>query len=52
MTADNLRKLIFSINITIDGFADHTAMIADEELHDFFTNLLSTVDTILYGRKT
>ena len=52
MAADNLRKLIFSINLTIDGFADHTAMIADAELHDFFTNLLSTVDIILFGRKT
>jgi dihydrofolate reductase len=47
-----MRKLIFAINVTIDGFADHTAMIADDELHDFFTNLLNTVDISLMGRKT
>ena len=33
------RKLIWAINITIDGFADHTAVIADDELHDFYTDL-------------
>jgi dihydrofolate reductase len=47
-----MRKLTFSINVTLDGFADHTAMIAENELHDFFTNLLGTVDVILFGRKT
>ena len=47
-----MRKIIFAINITIDGFADHTAVIADDELHDFYTNLLNTVDTVLLGRKT
>jgi dihydrofolate reductase len=47
-----MRKIIFSINMTIDGFADHTAGIADDELHDFFTNLLDSADTVLLGRKT
>ncbi|HCY76782.1 MAG TPA: dihydrofolate reductase [Ignavibacteriales bacterium] len=47
-----MRKLVFAINITIDGFADHTAGIADDELHDFFTDLLDTVDISLMGRKT
>ena len=47
-----MRKLIFDINVTIDGFADHTAMIADDELHDFFTNFLDTIDISLMGRKT
>lgn len=46
------RKIIFAINVTADGFADHTAVIADDELHDFYTNLLSSVDIILFGRKT
>jgi dihydrofolate reductase len=48
----NNRKLVFAINVTMDGFADHTAVIADDELHDFHTNLLVSVDTILFGRKT
>lgn len=47
-----MRKLVFAINITIDGFADHTAGIADDELHDFFTNFLDTIDVSLMGRKT
>jgi len=47
-----MRKLVFAINITIDGFADHTAAIADDELHDFFTNLLDTINVSLMGRKT
>ena len=47
-----MRQVIFSINNTINGFADHTTVIADEELHDFFTNLLNEVDVSLMGRKT
>jgi len=33
-----MRKIIFSINVTIDGYADHTAGIADDELHEFFAD--------------
>jgi dihydrofolate reductase len=40
------------MNISLDGCADHNVAIADEELHDFSTNLLATVDTILFGRLT
>lgn len=47
-----MRKVIFAINSTINGFADHTSGIADDELHDFFTNLLNEVDVSLMGRKT
>jgi dihydrofolate reductase len=47
-----MRKVIFGINNTINGFADHTAVIADDELHDFFTNLLNDADVVLMGRKT
>jgi hypothetical protein len=35
-----MRKVVFAINITADGYCGHTDMIADEELHDFFTRLL------------
>jgi dihydrofolate reductase len=47
-----MRKLVWAINMTIDGFADHTAVVADDQLHDFYTDLLGTVDCILFGRKT
>jgi len=47
-----MRKIIFAINITADGYCDHRDGIADGELHDFFTKLLSTTGLILYGRIT
>ena len=47
-----MRKLIAAINITLDGFCDHTAMIADEEIHQHYNELLSNADTLIYGRIT
>jgi dihydrofolate reductase len=47
-----MRKLIAAINMTLDGFCDHTAMIADEEIHQHYTELLSSADTVIYGRIT
>lgn len=38
--------------MTIDGFCDHTAMIADEELHGHYTDLLSYSGAIIWGRIT
>ena len=47
-----MRKLIFQINVSLDGFADHTVTIADDELHDFFTSQLDNIDIGLFGRVT
>ena len=47
-----MRKLIAAINVTLDGFCDHTAMIADDEIHQHYNELLSNADTLLYGRIT
>jgi dihydrofolate reductase len=47
-----MRKLIAAINMTVDGFCDHTAAIADDELHQHYNELISNADTILWGRKT
>ena len=47
-----MRKLIAAINMTLDGFCDHTAMIADEELHQHYSDLLSNAGTLIYGRIT
>ena len=47
-----MRKLIAAINMTLDGFCDHTAVIADDELHQHYNELLSNADTLLYGRIT
>jgi len=38
--------------MTLDGFCDHTAVIADDELHNHYTELLSQGGTLIYGRIT
>ena len=47
-----MRKLIAAINMTLDGFCDHTAIIPDDEIHQHYADLLSNADTVLYGRIT
>ena len=47
-----MRKLIAAINMTLDGFCDHTAGIADDELHQHYRDLLNNAGAILYGRIT
>ena len=47
-----MRKVIAAINMTLDGFCDHTAGIPDEEIHQHYTELLNEGDAILYGRIT
>jgi len=47
-----MRKLIFAINITLDGCVDHTRQVADDETHEFFTDLLREVDLGVFGRIT
>src|SRR5688572_1633590 len=47
-----MRKLIAGINMTLDGFCDHTAMTADDELHQHYNELLRNADTLIYGRIT
>lgn len=45
-------KIIAGINITLDGFCDHTAMIGDDGLHQHYTDLLNKGGILLYGRIT
>ncbi|HET8964199.1 MAG TPA: dihydrofolate reductase, partial [Chitinophagales bacterium] len=47
-----MRKVIAAINMTLDGFCDHTAIIPDKEIHQHYADLLSNADTVLYGRIT
>jgi dihydrofolate reductase len=47
-----MRKVIYAINITIDGCCDHTKMIADAEIHGYFAQLVREVDLLVFGRKT
>jgi dihydrofolate reductase len=38
--------------MTLDGFCNHTAVIADDELHQNANELLRSADTVLFGRVT
>ncbi len=52
-----MRKLKFSIQISLDGYFEgpnHELdwSIADDELHEFYVDLLGTADLMLWGRVT
>ena len=47
-----MRKVIFAINISLDGCCDHTKFNPDEEILGYFTHLTRDADTFVYGRKT
>ena len=47
-----MRKVIAAINMTLDGFCDHTAIMPDEEVHQHYTDLLNNGGVVLYGRIT
>jgi dihydrofolate reductase len=47
-----MRNLIFSINITLDGCCDHTKQYVDDEILEYYTQLLTDVGLLVYGRKT
>jgi dihydrofolate reductase len=47
-----MRKLIYGINISLDGCCDHTKFSGADDIHDYFRELLEGVDLIIYGRKT
>jgi dihydrofolate reductase len=47
-----MRKLIFAINITLDGCCDHTKQSVDEEKLEYFTHLTREAGVQVFGRKT
>jgi dihydrofolate reductase len=44
--------LTFGLNVTLDGCCDHRAGIADDELHDYWTQLMDAAGAMLWGRVT
>jgi dihydrofolate reductase len=44
--------LTFALNVTLDGCHDHREMIADDDLLDYFTQLIGEAGAMLYGRTT
>jgi dihydrofolate reductase len=49
---DQVRNIIFAINITLDGCCDHTKVIPDEDLFDDSIQLIRDADLLVFGRKT
>jgi dihydrofolate reductase len=47
-----MRKLIWQMNVSLDGFADHTVAIADDELLEFSASQMENMDILLFGRVT
>lgn len=47
-----MRKVLFAMNISIDGCYEHIHFSPDEELMDYFTRLMLDTSLIVYGRKT
>ena len=47
-----MRKLIYAINVTLDGCCDHTKGVGSDEMLEHYTQLLRQVDLLVYGRKT
>ena len=49
---NQMRNVIFAINITLDGCCDHTKQFVDEEQLEYFTRLTREADVQVFGRKT
>jgi dihydrofolate reductase len=47
-----MRKVIFAINITLDGCCDHTKVNGSEDIHEHFVHLMRDADLLAFGRKT
>lgn len=47
-----MRPLRYSINLTLDGCCDHTAVTPTEDIHRFATEMVGQADALLFGRVT
>jgi dihydrofolate reductase len=49
-----MRKLIYAINVTVDGCCDHTKQFVDDEMLEYHAHLIRAkeVDLQIFGRKT
>src|SRR5687768_4784933 len=47
-----MRRLRYSINVTLDGCVDHRVGIPDEELHRHHLENIQQADALLFGRVT
>ena len=47
-----MRKLIYAINVTLDGCCDHTKQFIDEDAFEYSIRLTRDADLLVFGRKT
>src|SRR5262252_172943 len=47
-----MRRLRYSINVTLDGCCDHRAILPDEDMHRHAVENLIQADALLFGRVT
>lgn len=45
-----MRTVTFGMNISLDGYCDHTSFNPSESLMDYFTEMMHNVDLLFYGR--
>jgi dihydrofolate reductase len=45
-----MRIVTFGMNISLDGYCDHTTFNPSEEVHDYFTKMMDDVDLLFFGR--
>lgn len=45
-----MRTVTFAMNISVDGYCDHTTFNPSEKLMDYFTEMMEGVDLLFYGR--
>ncbi|SDF64170.1 Dihydrofolate reductase [Mucilaginibacter gossypii] len=49
---NQMRKVIYGINLSLDGCCDHAKFSGGKDILEHFTRLMDDVDLIVYGRKT
>jgi dihydrofolate reductase len=49
---NQMRNVVFAINITLDGCCDHTKQFVDGEQLEYFTHLTREAELQVFGRKT
>jgi dihydrofolate reductase len=47
-----MRKVIYAINVSLDGCFDHTIGVPDEEVGQYYMDLVRDADLFVFGRKT
>jgi len=51
-TISTMGLLTFALNVTLDGCCDHRNMVADDEMHRYWTRTMDASGAMLFGRLT